>query len=36
MMKSYSSRLSEIEEKLVFLDAQESLRNKGFFRRIFK
>ncbi len=36
MMKSYASRLSEVEEKLVFLDAQESLRSKGFFRRLFK
>ncbi len=36
MMKSYSSRLSEIEEKIVFLDAKESLKQGKSFGRLFK
>jgi hypothetical protein len=36
MMKSYSSRLSEIEEKIVFLDAKESLRQGKSFGGLFK
>jgi len=30
MVKSYSSRLSEVQEKIAFFDAQEAL-NKGKF-----
>jgi len=31
MMKSYSTRLTEVEEELTFLDAQEALKRRGRF-----
>ncbi|MEN9626684.1 MAG: hypothetical protein RL557_1012 [archaeon] len=34
MLKSYSSRLSDVEEQLATLDAYESLQEHSFFKRI--
>jgi hypothetical protein len=35
MLKSYSARLSEIEEQIAFVEAKEALENHGF-NRVFK
>jgi len=35
MVKSYSAKLSEVEEELVFMDAQQVMKTKGIFRRMF-
>jgi hypothetical protein len=35
MVKSYSSRLTEVEERLIYLEASKALRGKGFFKALF-
>ncbi len=35
MLKSYSTRLTEVEEGLVFFEARKALRGKGFFSALF-
>jgi hypothetical protein len=36
MLKTYSSRLSKVEEELVFIEAQEQIKQvSGFWKRIF-
>jgi hypothetical protein len=36
MLKTYAARLSKIEEQLVFIEAQEQIKQvSGFWRRIF-
>ena len=36
MLKSYSSRLSEVEEQIAFLDAGEALKSRGFWSQLFR
>lgn len=36
MLKSYSTRLIEVEEQITFLEAQKALKSDKFFRKIFK
>ena len=36
MVKSYSSRLTEVEEKLIYMEASKALRGKGFFKALFR
>ena len=36
MIRTYSKRLSEIEEQITFLEANEALKNTRFFRRLFR
>ena len=36
MVKTYSTRLSEVEEEMTFLEAQEALGKNNFIKRIFK
>ena len=36
MIKSYTSRLSEVEEEIASLDAEDALKNEARIRRIFK
>jgi hypothetical protein len=33
MLKSYSTRLSEIDESLAFLEARKAIKGKGLFSR---
>ena len=34
MLKSYSTRLSEVEEQITFLDAQDAMKNNKLLRRL--
>ena len=36
MLKNYTARLTEVEEKATFLDAQKALKKTGFVRRLFR
>jgi hypothetical protein len=36
MLKSYSTKLSEIEEELAFLEAEEAIKRESKIRKIFK
>jgi hypothetical protein len=36
MLKSYSSRLNEVEEQITFLEAEDALRGNNFIVKIFK
>ena len=36
MLKSYSSRLSEVDEQLAYLEAKEAIKKEMSIRRMFK
>ena len=36
MIKSYSTRLAEIEEQMTFIEAQEALGENKFFRKLLR